>query len=71
MGFYFLFQDGIMGAFVEISGVLLKGIEEMVEEGYFNDRTEAVNRAVEEMLQRYKIGKLRMKGKREGGSVGK
>jgi Arc/MetJ-type ribon-helix-helix transcriptional regulator len=67
MGIYFLFQDGIMGAFVEISGVLLKGIEEMVEEGYFNDRTEAVNRAVEEMLQRYKIVKLRMKGKREGG----
>ncbi len=66
MGFYFLFQDGIMGTFVEISEVLLKGIEEMVEEGYFNDRTEAVNRAVEEMLQRYKLGKLRMKGKREG-----
>ena len=55
-----------MGTFVEISEVLLKGIEEMVEEGYFNDRTEAVNRAVEEMLQRYKLGKLRMKGKREG-----
>jgi Arc/MetJ-type ribon-helix-helix transcriptional regulator len=66
MGLYFLFQDGIMGTFVEISEVLLKGIEEMVEEGYFNDRTEAVNRAVEEMLQRYKLGKLRMKGKREG-----
>jgi len=60
-----------MGAFIEISGILLEGIEEMVEEGYFTDRTEAVNRAVEEILQRYKIGKLRMKGKRKGGSVGK
>ena len=55
-----------MSTFVEISRALLEGIEEMVEEGYFNDRTEAVNRAVEEMLQRYKIGKLRMKGKKEG-----
>ena len=60
-----------MKAFVEVSKVLMEGIDEMVEEGYFNDRTEGVNQAVEEMLSRYKIGKLRMKdtrrkqGKRE------
>jgi len=54
-----------MKSFVELSGALLEGVDEMVDEGYFNDRTEAVNQAVEEMLQRYKIGKLRMKEKRE------
>jgi Arc/MetJ-type ribon-helix-helix transcriptional regulator len=53
-----------MKTFIEISKVLLEGIDEMVEEGYFNDRTEGVNQAVEEMLYRYKIGKLRMKDKR-------
>ncbi|UCB44702.1 MAG: hypothetical protein JSV25_10845 [Spirochaetota bacterium] len=60
-----------MKEFIEVSKVLMEGIDEMVEEGYFNDRTEGVNQAVEEMLSRYKIGKLRMKdtrrkqGKRE------
>ena len=58
-----------MKAFIEVSKVLLKGVDEMVEEGYFNDRTEGVNQAVEEMLSRYKIGKLRMKDKR--GTQGK
>lgn len=53
-----------MKAFIEISKVLLEGIDEMVVEGYFNDRTEGVNQAVEEMLSRYKIGKLWMKDKR-------
>ena len=53
-----------MKAFIEVSKVLLKGVDEMVEEGYFNNRTEGVNQAVEEMLSRYKIGKLRMKDKR-------
>jgi metal-responsive CopG/Arc/MetJ family transcriptional regulator len=54
-------QEGIMKAFIEISGALLEVVDEMIEEGYFNDRTEAVNQAVEEMLHRYKIGKLHMK----------
>ena len=53
-----------MKAFIEVSKVLLKGVDEMVEEGYFNNRTEGVNQAVEEMLSRYKVGKLRMKDKR-------
>ena len=50
-----------MMAFIEISGALLETVDEMIEEGYFNDRTEAVNQAVEEMLHRYKVGKLHMK----------
>jgi len=50
-----------MMAFIEISGDLLETVDEMIGEGYFNDRTEAVNQAVEEMLHRYKVGKLHMK----------
>ena len=50
-----------MKTFVETSSILLEGIDEMIQAGYFNDRTEAVNQAIEEMLQRYKLGKLRLK----------
>jgi Arc/MetJ-type ribon-helix-helix transcriptional regulator len=50
-----------MKTFVETSSILLEGIDEMIENGYFNDRTEAVNQAIKEMLDRYKLGKLRMK----------
>jgi len=50
-----------MKAFVETSSILLEGIDEMVKEGYFHNRTEAVNEAIEEMLRRYKISKLRQK----------
>ncbi len=52
-----------MKTFIETSTILLEGIDEMVREGYFNDRTEAVNQAIKEMLDRYKLGKLRMKEK--------
>ncbi len=50
-----------MKTYVEASSILLEGIDEMIQEGYFNDRTEAVNEAIREMLDRYKLGKLRMK----------
>jgi Arc/MetJ-type ribon-helix-helix transcriptional regulator len=50
-----------MKTFVETSSVLLEGVDEMIQAGYFNDRTEAINQAIKEMLQRYKLGKLRMK----------
>ena len=50
-----------MKTFVETSSILLQGIDEMIANGYFNDRTEAVNQAIKEMLNRYKLGKLRMK----------
>jgi Arc/MetJ-type ribon-helix-helix transcriptional regulator len=50
-----------MKTFVETSSILLEEIDEMIKAGYFNDRTEAVNQAIKEMLDRYKLSKLRMK----------
>lgn len=50
-----------MKTFIETSSILLKGIDEIISGGYFNDRTEAVNQAIKEMLDRYKLGKLRVK----------
>ena len=50
-----------MKTFVETSSILLDGVDQMIEDGYFNDRTEAVNEAIKEMLDRYKLGKLRLK----------
>jgi Arc/MetJ-type ribon-helix-helix transcriptional regulator len=47
--------------YVETSSILLEGVDEMIHEGYFHDRTEAVNEAIKEMLDRYKLGKLRSK----------
>ena len=57
-----------MKTFVETSSILIEGIDKMIMDGYFNDRTEAVNQAIKEMLDRYKLGKLRMKeNKFQGG----
>ena len=53
-----------MKTFVETSSILLEGIDEMIREGYFHDRTEAVNEALKEMLDRYKLSKLRAKEQR-------
>ena len=50
-----------MKTFVETSSILLDGVDQMIKDGYFNDRTEAVNEAIKEMLDRYKLGKLRLK----------
>jgi len=50
-----------MKTFIETSSILMEGIDEMVKEGYYHDRTEAVNEAISEMLRRYKLGKLREK----------
>jgi Arc/MetJ-type ribon-helix-helix transcriptional regulator len=50
-----------MKTYVETSSILLDQVDEMIEEGYFHDRTEAVNEAIKEMLDRYKRGKLHMK----------
>jgi len=55
-----------MKTFVETSSVLLEGVDEMIAEGYFNNRTEAVNQAIKEMLDRYKKSKLRMKLQKMG-----
>ena len=50
-----------MKTFVETSSILMEGIDEMICEGYFHDRSEAVNEALKEMLDRYKLSKLREK----------
>ncbi len=59
-----------MKTFVETSSILMEGIDEMIENGYFNDRTEAVNQAIKEMLDRYKLGKLRIKEQKMNGKLG-
>jgi Arc/MetJ-type ribon-helix-helix transcriptional regulator len=53
-----------MKTFVETSSILMEGVDEMIHEGYFHDRSEAVNEALKEMLDRYKLGKLRAKEQR-------
>ncbi len=45
-------------AYVETSAHLLEGIDEMVKEGYYSDRTEAVNEAISLLLKNYKVSKL-------------
>ena len=54
-------EDPAMKTFVETSSILMDGIDEMIREGYFQDRSEAVNEALKEMLDRYKLSKLRAK----------
>ena len=50
--------------YVEVSGDLLEQIDEMVREGYYPNRTEAVNDAVEQLVKGYKKSKLRAKDRR-------
>ena len=47
--------------YVETSTTLLEGIDEMVREGFYHNRTEAVNDALRLLLKRYKLSKLRAK----------
>ena len=51
-------------AFVETSSHLLEGIDEMIREGYYANRAEAVNEAISMMLKQYKIAKLHAKDAR-------
>jgi Arc/MetJ-type ribon-helix-helix transcriptional regulator len=44
--------------FVETSVHLMEGIDEMVKEGYYSSRSEAVNEAISLLLKQYKISKL-------------
>ncbi len=44
--------------FVETSAHLLEAIDEMVKEGYYSTRSEAVNEAISLLLKQYKISKL-------------
>ena len=52
--------------YVETSDYLLEEIDEMVREGYYHDRTEAVNDALEMLIRQYKLARLRAKDQREG-----
>ena len=47
--------------YVETSTFLLEGIDEMVREGYYSNRSEAVNDAIRLMLKQYKVSKLHQK----------
>ena len=47
--------------YVETSTFLLEGIDEMVDEGYYLDRAEAVNDAIRLLLKQYKVAKLHAK----------
>jgi Arc/MetJ-type ribon-helix-helix transcriptional regulator len=47
--------------YVETSTELLDGIDEMVREGFYANRTEGVNDALRLLLKQYKISKLHAK----------
>lgn len=53
---------------VETSTDLIEGVDEMVREGYFASRTEAVNEAIRLLLKQYKVSKLYAKDAREHGA---
>ncbi len=57
---------GVSKTYVETSDYLLEELDEMVREGYYHDRTEAVNDALEMLIRQYKLAKLRAKDQREG-----
>jgi Arc/MetJ-type ribon-helix-helix transcriptional regulator len=61
-------KDGVAvsKSYVETSDYLLEELDEMVREGYYHDRTEAVNDALEMLIRQYKVAKLRAKDQREG-----
>ena len=46
---------------METSTDLLIGIDEMIRDGYYRDRTEGVNDAIRLLLKQYKLSKLHAK----------
>ena len=62
-------EGTVMKTFVETSSILMEGVDEMIHEGYFHDRSEAVNEALKEMLDRYKLSKLRAKERKIGQNI--
>jgi len=44
--------------YVETSTELLEGLDEMVREGYYSNRTEGINDAIRLLLKQYKLSKL-------------
>jgi Arc/MetJ-type ribon-helix-helix transcriptional regulator len=47
--------------YVETSTELLEGLDEMVREGYYANRTEGINDAIRLLLRQYKLSKLHEK----------
>ena len=47
--------------YVETSMELLEGLDEMVREGYYANRTEGINDAIRLLLKQYKLSKLHEK----------
>ena len=60
--------------FVETSTDLLDGIDEMVREGFYANRSEGINDAIRQLLMQYKRSKLHAKDSvalgRDGGQAG-
>jgi len=50
--------------YVETSMYLLEQIDEMIREGFYHDRTEAVNEALTMLIKQYKVSKLHDKDQR-------
>jgi Arc/MetJ-type ribon-helix-helix transcriptional regulator len=50
--------------YIETSKFLLEEIDEMIREGFYHDRTEAVNDALRLLIKQYKVSKLHDKDKR-------
>ncbi len=47
--------------YVEVSSCLVEEIDAMVREGYYGNRTEAVNDAMQLLIKQYKLSKLHQK----------
>ena len=56
--------------YVETSTVLLEEVDEMVQEGYYHDRSEAVNEALRLLIKQYKLSKLHAKDARYAAVTG-
>ena len=55
--------------YVETSTYLLEEIDEMVQEGFYHDRTEAVNEALRQLIKQYKLSKLHAKDARHAAAA--
>ncbi len=56
--------------YVETSTELLEGLDEMVREGYYANRTEGINDAIRLLLKQYKLSKLHAKDSSLMGAAG-
>jgi Arc/MetJ-type ribon-helix-helix transcriptional regulator len=51
-------EAAVSKTFVETSTELLEGLDEMIREGYYANRTEGINDAIRLLLKQYKLSKL-------------